>query len=124
MLKFNLDKVRSLSKSLIPYAIFATALYSGIRIDLWLMDLIVIISILFYTFHYEERKGKQFVLQQIVILALYGGTIMYRSHIDRDALKTVESICYEQDRQFEDQCDRIISEIENRGSSGDAFREY
>lgn len=123
MIKLNLEKIRSSAKSSMPYIIFATAVYTGISIDLWLMDTIVVVSILFYAFHFEDKKSKQFLLQQTVILAFYCATIMYRSHIDREALRTVESICYEQDRKFEDQCDRIISEIENRGNSGDDFRE-
>lgn len=110
-----LDRLSKWLETAIPTLIFFFAIFVGIKLGFWAQNAIIILAIVYYAFRGEPTAER--LQNQLFLLALYAGVMAYANLNTRATLLRIEDICEEGSRVDEDQCSRILWEIQDNGSS-------
>ena len=108
-----IDRLGKWLEKAMPTLIFIFAIFVGMKIGFWAQSAIIIWAIVHYAFRGEASAEK--LKQQIVLLSLYAAIMAYASLNTRQTLRKIEDICEEQAREDDDQCSRILYEIQDGG---------
>ncbi len=110
-----IERIQQWLEKAMPTLILIFAFAVGMKLGFWAQSAIIIWAIVHYAFRGEASTEK--LSQQIVLLALYASIMAYGSLITRQTLGNIEDICEEQAREEEDECSRILWEIQDGGRS-------
>ena len=85
----------------------------------WAMYAIIIFAIALYGHWAVEANNDEKVRQQFALLIIFAAVMAYGSLKSHERLRKIEDICEETSREDEDQCSRILWEIQDGGRSDD-----
>lgn len=110
-----LDRFSKWLEAGLPTLIFIFAIFVGLKIGFWAQNAIIIWAIVYYALRGEPTAER--LQNQLLLLALYAAVMAYANLNTRETLQKIEDICEETSREDEDQCSRILWEIQDGGSS-------
>jgi hypothetical protein len=110
-----LDRFSKWLETALPTLIFIFAIFVGLKLGFWAQNAIIIWAIVYYALRGEPTAER--LQNQLLLLALYAGVMAYANLNTRATLLKIEDICEEESRVDEDQCSRILWEIQDGGSS-------
>lgn len=110
-----IGRIQQWLEKAMPTLIFIFAIFVGMKIGFWAQSAIIIWAIVYYALRGEPNAER--LQNQLLLLTLYAAIMAYGSLSTRETLRKIEDICEEQAREDEDQCSRILWEIQDGGRS-------
>jgi hypothetical protein len=110
-----LDRFGKWLETALPTLIFIFAIFLGLKLGFWAQNAIIISAIVYYALRGEPTAER--LQNQLLLLALYAAVMAYANLNSRATLLKIVDICEEESRVDEDQCSRILWEIQDGGSS-------
>lgn len=108
-----IDRLGKWLEKAMPTLIFLFAFAVGMKLGLWAQSAIIIWAIAHYAFRGDPSVYH--LKQQMTLLIIYAALMAYASLNTRQTLRKIEDICEEQAREDDDQCSRILYEIQDGG---------
>lgn len=108
-----IERIQQWLAKAMPTLIFIFAFAVGMKLGFWAQSAIIIWAIAYYSFRGDPSVDH--LKQQMMLLTIYAALMTYASLNTRQTLRKVEDICEETARENEDQCSRILWEIQDVG---------
>lgn len=110
-----IERIQQWLDKAMPTLIFIFAFAVGMKLGLWAQSAIIIWAIAHYAFRGDPSVDH--LKQQMILLIIYAALMAYASLNTRQTLRKIEDICEEKAREDDDQCSRILWEIQDGGRS-------